>query len=178
MPTTDTNVPQVIVNKLTKAQYEAATKEPTEFYVVSDEQIGTSDIADGAVTAAKIDFTTLDSTVDMTSDIQLNTTAYPNIAVSRAKLQVKGNVKIVDLILKNPDKFSGAYNADPLCTLPSYCRPTTDAIFTSIMNDNIDYPDWYVHTQSIGWSKLTSAGTLYIRTSSADMKVVQIHIVF
>lgn len=58
MPTTDTNVPQVIVNKLTKAQYEAATKSPTEFYVVSDEQIGTSDIADGAVTAAKASFTT------------------------------------------------------------------------------------------------------------------------
>lgn len=58
MPTTDTNVPQVIVNKLTKAQYEAATKSSTEFYVVPDEQIGTSDIADGAVTAGKIDFTT------------------------------------------------------------------------------------------------------------------------
>lgn len=58
MPTTDTNVPQVIVNKLTKAQYEAATKSPTEFYAVSDEQIGTSDIADGAVTSQKIDFTT------------------------------------------------------------------------------------------------------------------------
>ena len=59
MPTTDTNVPQVVVNKLTKAQYEVATKEPTEFYVVTDEQIGTSDIADGAVTAAKIDGSTL-----------------------------------------------------------------------------------------------------------------------
>lgn len=59
MPTTDTNVPQVVVNKLTKAQYEAATKEPTEFYMVTDEQIETSDIADGAVTATKIDFTTL-----------------------------------------------------------------------------------------------------------------------
>lgn len=58
MPTTDTNVPQVVVNKLTKAQYEAATKEPTEFYAVTDEQIGTSDIADGAVTAAKASFTT------------------------------------------------------------------------------------------------------------------------
>ena len=58
MPTTDTNVPQVVVNKLTKAQYEAATKEPTEFYMVTDEQIETSDIADGAVTSEKIDFTT------------------------------------------------------------------------------------------------------------------------
>lgn len=63
MPTTDTNVPQVVVNKLTKAQYEAATKSPTEFYAVSDEQIGTSDIADGAVTAAKIDFTTINRQV-------------------------------------------------------------------------------------------------------------------
>lgn len=39
MPTTDTSVPQVIVNKLTKAQYNAATKSPTEFYAVTDEDI-------------------------------------------------------------------------------------------------------------------------------------------
>lgn len=39
MPTTDTSVPQVIVNKLTKAQYTAATKSPTEFYAVTDEDI-------------------------------------------------------------------------------------------------------------------------------------------
>lgn len=68
MPTTDTNVPQVVVNKLTKAQYEAATKEPTEFYVVTDEQIETSDIADGAVTSEKIDFTT--SSPSITPDSQ------------------------------------------------------------------------------------------------------------
>lgn len=68
MPTTDTNVPQVVVNKLTKAQYEAATKEPTEFYMVTDEQIETSDIADGAVTATKIDFTA--SSPSITPDSQ------------------------------------------------------------------------------------------------------------
>lgn len=39
MATTDTSVPQVIVNKLTKAQYDAATKSPTEFYAVTDEDI-------------------------------------------------------------------------------------------------------------------------------------------
>lgn len=59
MATTDTNVPQVIVNKLTSAEYATATKSPTEFYAVTDEQIGTADIANGAVTADKIDFTTL-----------------------------------------------------------------------------------------------------------------------
>ena len=37
MPTTDTSVAQVIVNKLTKAQYTTATKSPTEFYAVTDE---------------------------------------------------------------------------------------------------------------------------------------------
>lgn len=36
MATTDTNVPQVIVNKLTTAQYNAATKNPNEFYAVTD----------------------------------------------------------------------------------------------------------------------------------------------
>lgn len=54
MSTTDTNVPQVIVNKLTKAQYDTAVKSPTEFYAVTDGQIETADIADGAVTTAKI----------------------------------------------------------------------------------------------------------------------------
>lgn len=54
MATTDTNVPQVIVNKLTSAEYATATKSPTEFYAVTDEQIGTSDIANGAITSAKI----------------------------------------------------------------------------------------------------------------------------
>lgn len=39
MPTTDTSVAQVIVNKLTKAQYTAATKSPTEFYAVTDEDV-------------------------------------------------------------------------------------------------------------------------------------------
>ena len=36
MATTDTNVSQAIVNKLTKAQYDAATKSATEFYAVTD----------------------------------------------------------------------------------------------------------------------------------------------
>lgn len=36
MATTDTNVPQVIVNKLTTAQYNSATKIPNEFYAVTD----------------------------------------------------------------------------------------------------------------------------------------------
>lgn len=36
MPITDTSVPQVIVNKLTQAQYDAATKNPNEFYIITD----------------------------------------------------------------------------------------------------------------------------------------------
>ena len=36
MSTTDTNVSQVIVNKLTKNQYDNATKSATEFYAVTD----------------------------------------------------------------------------------------------------------------------------------------------
>ena len=46
MPTTDTNVPQVVVNKLTKAQYDAATKSPTEFYAVTDATISYNDLSD------------------------------------------------------------------------------------------------------------------------------------
>lgn len=62
MSTTDTNVPQVIVNKLTQAQYNTATKSPTEFYAVTDGQIETADIADGAITPAKASFTTYSTT--------------------------------------------------------------------------------------------------------------------
>ena len=46
MPTTDTSVPQVVVNKLTKAQYDAATKSPTEFYAVTDATISYNDLSD------------------------------------------------------------------------------------------------------------------------------------
>ena len=61
MATTDTNVPQVIVNKLTQAQYDTAVKSPTEFYAVTDGKIETADIADGAVTAVKMDSAALSS---------------------------------------------------------------------------------------------------------------------
>lgn len=40
MPITDRELPQVVVNKLTKAQYEAATKSQDEFYIVTDEPAG------------------------------------------------------------------------------------------------------------------------------------------
>lgn len=62
MATTDTNVPQVIVNKLTQAQYDTAVKDPTEFYAVTDGQIETADIANNAVTANKASFTTYSTT--------------------------------------------------------------------------------------------------------------------
>lgn len=54
MATTDTNVPQVIVNKLTSVEYAAATKNPTEFYAVMDAKVDTADIQDGAVTGGKL----------------------------------------------------------------------------------------------------------------------------
>lgn len=50
MATTDTNVSQVVVNKLTKAQYTAATKSPTEFYAVTDAKVTNSDIDWSTVT--------------------------------------------------------------------------------------------------------------------------------
>ena len=41
MPTTDTDVTQLVINKLTKQQYDAiATKSPTELYVVTDDPTG------------------------------------------------------------------------------------------------------------------------------------------
>ena len=49
MSTTDTNVSQVIVNKLTKNQYDNATKSATEFYAVTDGKITNSDIDWGTV---------------------------------------------------------------------------------------------------------------------------------
>lgn len=55
MATTDTNVSQVVVNKLTKAQYTAATKSPTEFYAVTDDTqlqvIAAGEISIGTVNA-------------------------------------------------------------------------------------------------------------------------------
>lgn len=36
MPITNREVPQVIVNKLTQAQYNAATKAQDEFYLITD----------------------------------------------------------------------------------------------------------------------------------------------
>lgn len=44
MPTTDTNVSKVIVNKLTKAQYDSATKSATEFYAVTDADSGEAEV--------------------------------------------------------------------------------------------------------------------------------------
>ena len=44
MPTTDTSVSQVIVNKLTKAQYDSATKSATEFYAVTDVDSGEAEV--------------------------------------------------------------------------------------------------------------------------------------
>ena len=53
MATSDTSVPQVIVNKLTAAQYATATKNPNEFYAVTDApavpvMTGATSIAAGA----------------------------------------------------------------------------------------------------------------------------------
>lgn len=78
MATTDTNVPQVIVNKLTSAEYATATKSPTEFYAVTDVEVpyvgstlstpsnvayvATANIQDGAVTPAKIATATYSTT--------------------------------------------------------------------------------------------------------------------
>ena len=71
MATSDTNVPQVIVNKLTMADYTTATKNANEFYAVTDLDgvyaetvapitavgaVTTNNIADSAVTSAKIDW--------------------------------------------------------------------------------------------------------------------------
>lgn len=36
MPITNREVPQVVVNKLTQAQYDAATKSQDEFYLITD----------------------------------------------------------------------------------------------------------------------------------------------
>lgn len=58
MPITNREVPQVVVNKLTQAQYDTATKNQDEFYLVTDAKVETADISNGAVTSAKIDWTT------------------------------------------------------------------------------------------------------------------------
>lgn len=44
MSTSDTSVPQVIINKLTQAQYDTATKNPNEFYAIIDANPGASSV--------------------------------------------------------------------------------------------------------------------------------------
>lgn len=55
MATTDTNVSQVVVNKLTKAQYDAATKSATEFYAVTDVDDGSYSTTEQKTGATWID---------------------------------------------------------------------------------------------------------------------------
>ena len=43
---TTTNVPQVKLNIMTQQQYNAATKNPTELYMVTDAQVSYNDLAD------------------------------------------------------------------------------------------------------------------------------------
>ena len=49
---TTTNVSTLKFNKLTKAQYQSATKSNTEFYLTDDESLTSSDVANVALTGS------------------------------------------------------------------------------------------------------------------------------
>lgn len=74
MPT-DTNVKQVIINKLTKAQYDAATKNPTELYLTPDEPASTTNLG-----PVKVDGTTI--TADADGTLHSNSSGVPWGAIS------------------------------------------------------------------------------------------------
>ena len=46
---TDTKVSELIINKLTKAQYDSATKNPNELYLVKDAKITADDLDDAVL---------------------------------------------------------------------------------------------------------------------------------
>ena len=58
MPTTDRELPQVVVNKLTQAQYNAATKSADEFYLVTDAKVTGDDINLNTIVSAGVWTTT------------------------------------------------------------------------------------------------------------------------
>ena len=84
MPTT-TNVQQVKVNVMTEAQYSTATKNPNEFYAVTDAQLSYNDLADkptigdATLTIQKngtaVDTFTANATVNKTINITVPTQA-------------------------------------------------------------------------------------------------------
>lgn len=113
MPT-DTNVKQVIINKLTKAQYDAATKNPTELYLTPDEPASTTNLG-----PVKVDGTTI--TADADGTIHANSSGVPWGAITgtlsnQTDLQTALNAKqatISDLSTIRSGASAGATAVQP-----------------------------------------------------------------
>lgn len=113
MPT-DTNVKQVIINKLTKAQYDAAIKNPTELYLTPDEPASTTNLG-----PVKVDGTTITSDADGT--IHASSSGVPWGAISgtlsnQTDLQTALNAKqatISDLATIRSGASAGATAVQP-----------------------------------------------------------------
>ena len=78
-----TTKPQVVVNKMTKAQFEAATKVEGEFYIITDETVDASEVTGLANVATSGNYedlsnkpTTPTNTSDLTNDGSDGTSVY------------------------------------------------------------------------------------------------------
>ena len=177
MSTTDTNVPQVIVNKLTAAQYATATKNPNEFYAVTDapavdvmtgatsgtagvtgtvpapaagdqDKVLKADATWGKVGADNIDFTTMPVYVDAVSNIAL-TTSYATWA---------------KVTIDVPGKYLLLLDASSQSSASSYALYSRFAIGTSTYNGN------YVTVPSGCWGHTSNMCVVDISAANTEVK--------
>lgn len=171
MSTTDTNVPQVIVNKLTSAEYATATKSPTEFYAVTDGKIETADIADGAVTTAKAtnDFALVGTTLSTPTNVAYVATA--NIqdgAVTAAKASFTNystTEQVVGTWINGKPLYEKIIDLGALPNNTS--KQENIAGGTKVMTISVEaymYPDpnssWSAYARAIPYQSLTSSNAI------------------
>lgn len=145
MPTTDTNVPQVIVNKLTKAEYETATKSPTEFYAVTDEEpvyvgstlstpssvayVATDNIQDNAVTAAKASFTTYSTSEQVVGTWTDGKPIYRRVLTSTTSSTAGADASVFVL---------SSYDVDTIVKIDGFVGYTSSSTSMMALNYNLD----------------------------------------
>lgn len=148
MPTTDTNVSQVIVNKLTKAQYDSATKSATEFYAVTD--------VDGesySTTEQKTDGTWIDGKPIYKKTIDFG--YLPNDAVK----SVAHNIANISQVIKIEGTAMSGTTAIPLpipasdSSASGYCQIAVSSTNIVVDNGN-DRTSWYAY-MTVYYTKTT-----------------------
>lgn len=181
---TDTSVRQLVVNKLTQAQYEAATKSPTELYLTPEAPAsttnlgpikvdGTSIIADadgtihaqttgtindGRLTIKRNNVTVGDFTANQATDEEIN------IAVPTTASDVSA-IPTSDKGIANGVATLGADGLVPAAQLPSYVDDVIEAYVRS--GATALSADWLSKTS--GGAALTpETGKIYVILSSGE----------